>query len=54
MCNDSATNKEQLMKRIGEKWKAFLTSGAWTIHSDPFWTYPQDYRFDKNLEIYIP
>ena len=39
------------MKRIGEKWKGFLISGQWTIHEDPFWIYPHDYRYARLYDL---
>lgn len=46
--SDDANAQEALMKRLGEKWKNFLQSGAWVVCSDPFWTYPHDYSLLKN------
>ena len=33
------------MKSLSEKWSRYLSVGAWTVHSDPFWTYPHDFRY---------
>jgi len=36
------------MKQLSEKWARYLSSGAWTVHSDPFWTYPHDFSQMKS------
>jgi len=37
----------QILVKYGEKWKNFLNDGIWSIHPDPFWTYPHDYSLMK-------
>jgi hypothetical protein len=29
---------------LGRRWRDFIDNKIWTIHPDPFWTYPHDYR----------
>ncbi len=38
-------NVEPILKKFGQRWQGFLDQGVWSIHSDPFWTWPHDYRF---------
>ena len=35
------------MQKLGEKWSHYFSTGAWTLHSDPFWTYPHDFSLLK-------
>jgi len=41
-CQDDV-NLMSRMKRLAEKWNHYFAVEAWTIHSDPFWTYPHDF-----------
>jgi len=52
--SDDSNAQEALMKRLGEKWKGFLRTGAWTVYSDPFWTYPHDFSAlkDEDPDLY--
>jgi hypothetical protein len=29
---------------IGRRWKELIDTEKWSLHPDPFWTYPHDYR----------
>lgn len=52
MC-DGAVNglngntKDEILVKYGQKWKSYIENGIWTIHSDPFWTYPHDFSLMK-------
>jgi len=37
-----------ILVKYGEKWKSYLEDGIWSIHPDPFWTYPHDYSLMKS------
>ena len=41
--------------KYGDKWRAYFSSGTWSIHSDPFWTYPHDFSMMKadDKELYL-
>ncbi len=30
---------------LGLRWREFLDSKLWSVHPDPFWTYPHDFRY---------
>ena len=39
------SNSRPILVKYYEKWKDFFTNEVWTVHPDPFWTYPHDYRY---------
>ena len=39
------SNPRPILVKYYEKWKEFFTNEVWTVHPDPFWTYPHDYRY---------
>jgi len=45
----SSENSEitPILVKYGEKWKDFLQNGMWSIHPDPFWTFPHDFSLMK-------
>ena len=48
MCNGAINDLKivecnPILMKYGEKWKKYIKSGTWSIHPDPFWTYPFDY-----------
>ena len=38
------SNQRPILIKYYEKWNAFFDSGMWSVNSDPFWTYPHDFR----------
>jgi len=38
------TSKDQYLAEIGSRWRNHLQQGRWSVHQDPFWTYPHTYR----------
>lgn len=49
--NDLKSNENSeitpILVKYGEKWKDFLQNGVWSVHPDPFWTYPHDFSLMK-------
>ena len=45
----SSENSEitPILVKYGEKWKDFLQNGIWSVHPDPFWTFPHDFSLMK-------
>ena len=35
---------DERMAALGRRWKEFIDSKRWSVHADPFWTYPHDFR----------
>ena len=36
-----------ILVKYGEKWKEYIEKDIWSIHPDPFWTYPHDFSMMK-------
>jgi hypothetical protein len=43
----SSSEKKPILVKYGEKWQKYLDTKVWTVHPDPFWTWPHDYRYYK-------
>jgi hypothetical protein len=43
----SSSEKKPILVKYGEKWQKYLDTKVWTVHPDPFWTWPHDYSLLK-------
>ena len=43
----NGSKSDPILMKYGEKWTKYIGNKVWTIHPDPFWTYPHDYSLLK-------
>jgi hypothetical protein len=48
-----AGSKDPVLAEVGDRWRGHLEQGRWSVHHDPFWTYPYTFcemaRVDPDL-----
>lgn len=46
---ECSTSSDDIVSTVN-RWKEYLHQDVWTVHADPFWTYPQDFSYMKTVD----